>query len=51
MIKHLTLLINYYVIKHLTLLKIQKWDRYQRLPPLMVDEDFDSKASGGAIKS
>ena len=45
------LLIKYYVIKHLILLKIQKYDGYQHDLALIVYKFFDKKISGSSIKN
>ena len=45
------LLIKYYVIKHLILLKIQKYDGYQHGLALIVYKFFDKKISGSSIKN
>ena len=45
------LLIEYYVIKHLKIAKIRKYDGYQRGLTLMVYKYFDKKSVGGSIKN
>ena len=45
------LLIEYYVIKHLKIAKIRKYDGYQRGLTLMVYKFFDKKSVGGSIKN
>ena len=45
------LLIKYYVIKHLILLKSLTHDGHQRGVDSVVYKSFDKKASGGAIKN
>ena len=45
------LLIKYCVIKHLILLKIPKYDGYERGLASMVYKFFDKKTSGSGIKN